>query len=190
MARDIEGTTPPQTPSRRQDAGKAPKCTGSRCLVLMAVCTGLICVLLLVFIILQHIFITAERDLLKNYKDAVQVFNQTINRLQDTYSDLMTENDQLKDRLNYLNDDLKKAYEQGFQWGSGWFFISNVSKSWSESRQYCRDRGADLVIINTEVKQSFITSVISGNERLWIGLSDIIQEGKMKWVDNSPLKQG
>ncbi|KAF4114325.1 hypothetical protein G5714_004548 [Onychostoma macrolepis] len=190
MARDIECTTPPQTPSRGQNAGKAKKCRGSRCLVLMAVCSGLICVLLLVFIVLQHFSITAERDLLKNYKDAVQVFNQTISRLQDTYSDLMTENDQLKYRFNYLNDELKNAYEQGFHWGSGWFFKSNDSKTWFQSRQYCRDRGADLVIINTEVKQSFLTSIISSSERLWIGLTDINQEGKMKWVDNSPLKQG
>ncbi|KAK7117032.1 hypothetical protein R3I94_022548 [Phoxinus phoxinus] len=85
-----------------------------------------------------------------------------------------------------MSDELKKAYEKGYQWG--WFFISNELKSWSDSRQYCRDRGADLIIINTEEKQRFITSLVT--ERMWIGLSDIEQEGNMTWVDNSSLKQG
>ncbi len=82
-------------------------------MVLMAVCSGLICVLLLVFIILQHITITADKDLSKNYKDTVQVFNETINRLQDTYSDQLTEKDQLQDRFKALSDELNKAYEKG-----------------------------------------------------------------------------
>uniref|UniRef100_A0A9J7Z1L2 Si:ch73-343l4.8 n=1 Tax=Cyprinus carpio carpio TaxID=630221 RepID=A0A9J7Z1L2_CYPCA len=66
--------------------------------------------------------------------------------------------------------------------------MSTELKSWSDSRQYCRDCGADLVIINTEEKQRFISSLVS--ERVWIGLSDREQEGIMKWVDNSTLKQG
>ncbi|CAM4464650.1 unnamed protein product [Leuciscus chuanchicus] len=128
------------------------KLAGSRCLVLMTVCLGLICVLLLVFITL-YITITAERDLLKN---TVEEFNHTINSLQDNITDLMTEKDQLKNNFSSLSQKkleleakLRKLYEQG----NGCFFISNERKSWSESRQYCRDRGADLIIINTEEKQ-------------------------------------
>jgi len=70
--------------------------------VLMTVCLGLICVLLLVFITL-YITITAERDLLKSYKNTVEEFNHTINSLQDNYTDLMTEKDQLQDIFNSLN---------------------------------------------------------------------------------------
>ncbi len=89
--------------------------------------------------------------------------------------------------------------------------MSTELKSWSDSRQYCRDRGSDLIIINTEEKQvslfecllmnernhtyscfihtqRFISSLVK--ERAWIGLSDTENEGNMKWVDNSPLKQG
>ncbi|KAL0199032.1 hypothetical protein M9458_007572, partial [Cirrhinus mrigala] len=72
----------------------------------------LICVLLLVFIILQHTSITANKELFKNYKDAVQVFSETNKRLQDTNSDLMTKKDQLEDRLNDLSDELNKAYKK------------------------------------------------------------------------------
>ncbi|XP_016349777.1 CD209 antigen-like protein E [Sinocyclocheilus anshuiensis] len=66
--------------------------------------------------------------------------------------------------------------------------MSSELKSWSDSRQYCRDHGADLIIINTEEKQRHISSFIK--ESMWIGLSDTENEGNMKWVDNSPMKQG
>ncbi|XDV16182.1 hypothetical protein PO909_016009 [Leuciscus waleckii] len=135
VCRNINNRSRPPTQSRSKNEGKDGKQTGSRCLVLMTVCLGLICVLLLVFITL-YITITAERDLKGNAR----------------------------------------------------FFIPNERKNWSESRQYCRDRGADLMIINTEVKQRFITSLVK--ERVWIGLSDSETEGIMKWVDNSALNQG
>ncbi|KAG1955861.1 pancreatic secretory granule membrane major glycoprotein GP2-like [Pimephales promelas] len=94
-----KGTTGSLTERLWQDEGKAQMCRGSRCLVLMTVCLGLICVLLLVFITL-YIIITAERDLLKN---TVEEFNHTINNLQDNYTDLMTEKDQLKNNFNSLS---------------------------------------------------------------------------------------
>ncbi|XP_050965422.1 CD209 antigen-like protein 2 [Labeo rohita] len=78
--------------------------------------------------------------------------------------------------------------KQGYLWGPDGLFMSNELKSWSDSRQYCRDRGADLVIINSEEKQRHISSIIK--ERVWIGLSDRKQEGSMKWVDDSPLNEG
>uniref|UniRef100_A0A673HIM7 CD209 antigen-like protein 2 n=1 Tax=Sinocyclocheilus rhinocerous TaxID=307959 RepID=A0A673HIM7_9TELE len=175
---------------------------GSRCLVLITVGLGLICVLLLVFIILQHITITAERDLIKSYKNTVEEFNQTINSLQDSYTDLMTEKHQLQNNFNSLSqkkqelenrvaalsEELKKeATKRGqFTYVFMLFFLF-LSLIWSDSRQYCRDRGADLVIINTEEKQVSLCECL---ERVWIGLSDTENEGIMKWVDNSPLKQG
>ncbi|XP_056128043.1 CD209 antigen-like protein A [Rhinichthys klamathensis goyatoka] len=66
------------------------------------------------------------------------------------------------------------------------FSISNEEMSWNESRQFCRDRGADLIIINTEEKQRFLTSFVK--ERVWIGLSDE-NKANLTWVDNSPLIQ-
>ncbi|XP_042573192.1 CD209 antigen-like protein E [Cyprinus carpio] len=204
--RDIQKTTGPQTQSQSQDEGKDLKHRGSRCLVLITVGLGLICVLLLVFIILQHNTITAERDLIKSYKNTAEEFNQTINSLQDNYTDLMTEKHQLQNNFNSLTQknleletkvnnltaekdqlqrDFKSLNEKNV---SGWFFMSTELKNWSDSRQYCRERGADLVIINTEEKQRHISSFTK--ERVWIGLSDRENEGIMKWVDNSPLKQG
>uniref|UniRef100_A0A8C1PLW4 Si:ch73-343l4.8 n=1 Tax=Cyprinus carpio TaxID=7962 RepID=A0A8C1PLW4_CYPCA len=117
-----------------------------------------------------------------SYKNTAEEFNQTINSLQDNYTDLMTEKHQLQNNFNSLSqknlEDFKSLNEKN---GSVCFFMSSELKSWSDSRQYCRERGADLVIINTEEKQVSL---------VWIGLSDREQEGVMKWVDNSTLKQG
>ncbi|RXN23606.1 ras-related C3 botulinum toxin substrate 1 [Labeo rohita] len=213
-----EGITGPESLNHHQDEGKAQMCRGSRCLALITVSLGLICVLLLVFIILQHITITAERDLIKSYKNTVEEFNQTINSLQDNYTDLTIEKDQLQNIFNLViqkklelettvsnltvekdqlqrsveslsqkklelettvnkltaeKDQLQRSVESLSQTklelesrvtslsnelskkSSKRYFIStsNELKSWSDSRQYCRDHGGDLVIINTEEKQ-------------------------------------
>ncbi len=74
--------------------------------MLISVGLGIICVLLLIFIILQHITITAERDLIKSYKNTVEEFNQTINGLQNNYTDLMTEKHQMQN--NFISLSQKK----------------------------------------------------------------------------------
>ncbi|XP_026072463.1 CD209 antigen-like protein C [Carassius auratus] len=189
--RDIGSTTGAQTLSHGRDESKNLKHRGSRCLVLISVGLGLICVLLLVFIILLYITITAERDLIKSYKNTVEELNQTINSLQDKHTDLTQKNLELETKVKNLTaekDQLQRDFDSLNKKGLVNFFMSTELKNWSDSRQYCRDRGADLVIINTEEKQRFISSVVK--ERVWIGLSDTETEGVMKWVDNSTLKQG
>uniref|UniRef100_A0A673K995 C-type lectin domain-containing protein n=1 Tax=Sinocyclocheilus rhinocerous TaxID=307959 RepID=A0A673K995_9TELE len=64
------------------------------------------------------------------------------------------------------------------------YFISSLKKSWSESRIYCMERRADLIIINNKEKQEFAKKFSHGNE-FWIGLTDIDVEGTWKWVDGS-----
>uniref|UniRef100_A0A671NVV7 Si:ch73-343l4.8 n=1 Tax=Sinocyclocheilus anshuiensis TaxID=1608454 RepID=A0A671NVV7_9TELE len=109
---------------------------------------------------------------------------------QKTRVDLIAEISQLETRVKDLTDEkdqLQRDFDSLNKKGPVCFFVSSELKSWSDSRQYCRDRGADLLIINTEEKQ---VSLCEFSERGWIGLSDTENEGIMKWVDNSPLNQG
>uniref|UniRef100_A0A671NU56 Si:ch73-343l4.8 n=1 Tax=Sinocyclocheilus anshuiensis TaxID=1608454 RepID=A0A671NU56_9TELE len=167
--------------------------------------------------ILLHITIRTERDLITIYKNMFEEFKQTINSLQDNYTDLMIEKlqqqdifsslsqktrvdliaeiSQLETRVKDLTDEkdqLQRDFDSLNKKGPVCFFVSS---DWSDSRQYCRDHGGDLVIINTEEKQVSLCECLLMNESnhtysLWIGLSDTENKGIMKWVDNSPLKQG
>ncbi|XP_057177790.1 C-type lectin domain family 4 member M-like [Triplophysa rosa] len=69
------------------------------------------------------------------------------------------------------------------------YFISSEKKSWSDSRSYCRERGADLTIINNKEEQEFAVKA-TGDYGVWIGLSDSDEEGRWTWVDGSTLTSG
>ncbi|KAL6466572.1 hypothetical protein MHYP_G00243760 [Metynnis hypsauchen] len=64
------------------------------------------------------------------------------------------------------------------------FFFSPEKKSWNEFRWDCRERGADLVIINSREEQMFL---IDQKSNFWIGLTDEETENTCKWVDGKPL---
>uniref|UniRef100_A0A3B1IIW4 C-type lectin domain-containing protein n=1 Tax=Astyanax mexicanus TaxID=7994 RepID=A0A3B1IIW4_ASTMX len=66
------------------------------------------------------------------------------------------------------------------------YYVSTEWKSWTESRDNCRQRGADLVIINSKEEQEFIKKL--NNNKVWIGLNK--SEGVWKWVDGSELITG
>uniref|UniRef100_A0A8C1VH60 C-type lectin domain-containing protein n=1 Tax=Cyprinus carpio TaxID=7962 RepID=A0A8C1VH60_CYPCA len=67
------------------------------------------------------------------------------------------------------------------------YFISSLKKNWTESRRYCTERGADLIIINNREEQDFVKKI---SAYVWIGLTDSEVEGRWKWVDGSTLTSG
>uniref|UniRef100_A0A8C1GZV7 C-type lectin domain-containing protein n=1 Tax=Cyprinus carpio TaxID=7962 RepID=A0A8C1GZV7_CYPCA len=84
---------------------------------------------------------------------------------------LTRERDQLKQEKNDLQRSLGTVDE----------FLCHfcyIMKNWTESRRYCRERGAS----DHHQQQRGRT--------VWIGLSDSDEEGRWKWVDGSTLTSG
>ncbi|XP_053474891.1 CD209 antigen-like protein E [Ictalurus furcatus] len=143
----------------------------SRCYRVTAVCVVLLCVLLLTAVTVLWIKFTN--------------LNTENNQLQTSYNNLTIERDQLQK----VREELQKLSKQGLTYfSSSVYYISIEKKSWTESRKDCRERGADLVIINNKEEQEFISKILRRNS--WIGLSDRDTEGKWKWVDGTPLNTG
>ncbi|XP_049328036.1 C-type lectin domain family 4 member F [Astyanax mexicanus] len=121
--------------------------------------------------------LTKERDqLLTNFTSLAKERDQ----LQEERDQLQKERDDLQKRLSKLTEEEWKFF------GSGSYFITRVERGWRESRDFCRVRGADLLIINSREEQEFINKEF-GNTEAWIGLTDQRIEGVWKWVNGSPL---
>ncbi|XP_043093425.1 CD209 antigen-like protein D [Puntigrus tetrazona] len=84
------------------------------------------------------------------------------------------------------NELLKFIQDGWIYYQFGLYYVSNETKNWTESRRYCTERGADLVIIENRQKQDFMKKISNGSD-VWIGLTDSEVEGTWKWVDNSTL---
>ncbi|XP_073686257.1 uncharacterized protein [Garra rufa] len=147
--------------------------------------------------------LTEEKDKLlakiNNHKDKRDELLIKITNLSEQRDQLLTRNTNLtekRDELLTKNMNLRDAFFKSFKEIDGWlyssfsfYFISTLKQSWTESRRYCTERGADLIIINNKEEQEFAKKFSHGNE-VWIGLTDSDVEGTWKWVDDSTLISG
>ncbi|XP_042602905.1 CD209 antigen-like protein C [Cyprinus carpio] len=165
-------TAKPQTPQHTGSDGV--KIRSSRA---AAVCLELLCVLLLTAVIVLCVLIHTKST---NYTQERQ-------QLLTKITNLTEERDQLKSERN----ELQKRLADGWKCHqSRLYFISSETKNWTESRRYCRERAADLIIINNTEEQEFVKNISGGSGYFWIGLTDIEVEGRWKWVDGSNITSG
>uniref|UniRef100_A0A3B5KZ22 C-type lectin domain-containing protein n=1 Tax=Xiphophorus couchianus TaxID=32473 RepID=A0A3B5KZ22_9TELE len=64
------------------------------------------------------------------------------------------------------------------------YYISFARNTWQQSRRFCLQQGADLVIINTKEEQDFTRQF---NRLTWLGLHNKTKTGNWTWVDGTPL---
>ncbi|KAF4071610.1 hypothetical protein AMELA_G00275380 [Ameiurus melas] len=169
-----EGGDTKKAPDTDPNTGGETAC--SRCYRVTAVCVVLLCVLLLTAVTVLWIKFTT--------------LNTENNQLQTSYNNLTIERDQLqKERDGYLST-LDLCFKgKCFSFDYSFYCISNGSRNQEASRQDCRDKGADLVIINSKEEQEFISKILS-SRKAWIGLNDREREDEWKWVDGTPLNTG
>ncbi|XP_058239977.1 C-type lectin domain family 12 member B-like [Hemibagrus wyckioides] len=105
--------------------------------------------------------------------------NNALDKLRTRYNTIEQDNVFLQKKLDALDTQEKHRWQM---FGSSIYYFS-MRKSWTESRQDCREKDADLVIIDSEEEQEFINEKL-GSSLAWIGLS---HSYSWNWVDSTPL---
>ncbi|XP_052463223.1 asialoglycoprotein receptor 1-like [Carassius gibelio] len=160
---------------------QTPRRTGSSRAAV--VCLVLLCVLLLTAVIVLCVHIHTKNT---NETKLTEERDQLLTTIKDFTAEnkeLLFKNDSLRKQI----DDLQKRL--GEMDKSCLYYFSSERKSWTESRKYCMERGADLITINNKEKQELFRNLF-GYNRVWIGLTDSDLEGRWKWVDGSTLTSG
>uniref|UniRef100_A0A673KBE4 C-type lectin domain-containing protein n=1 Tax=Sinocyclocheilus rhinocerous TaxID=307959 RepID=A0A673KBE4_9TELE len=116
------------------------------------VCLVLLCVLLLTAVVVLCVIFTQERQ------------------------QQMSINENKK-----LTDELVVFTVGWIFYQSSFYYMSNETKNWTESRRYCTEKGADLIIINNREEYDFVQNM-SAAAVVYIGLTDSDVEGSWKWV--------
>ncbi|XP_053713209.1 C-type lectin domain family 4 member K-like isoform X1 [Synchiropus splendidus] len=89
----------------------------------------------------------------------------------------------MKMKLNELDE----YFQQGWLYfRTSLYYVSPVKKSWFDSRSFCVERGADLVVINSKKEQEFTNKFA---KITWIGLSQREDNEQWVWVDGTPLNR-
>ncbi|XP_069566486.1 CD209 antigen-like protein E isoform X1 [Brachyistius frenatus] len=152
----------------------------------------LLSLLTLAGIVILLILLTLKINCLQTKLEA-ELRDMRVNssQLESSYEILSKNNSQLQEEVKKLKDTIEgKSCPKGWtRFGSSCYFKSTEWKTWDESRKECRERRADLVIINNKEEQEFVRG-LNWKGASWIGLQRTEQTGwTWTWVDGSPLTE-
>ncbi|XP_030614161.1 CD209 antigen-like protein E [Archocentrus centrarchus] len=128
---------------------------------------------------------TGERDHLKANLSTMSNKLSSMTGERDLLRANLTEKTTELERLQSLSKQKKMCPTGWTKFSSSCYLLSAGSGSWDAGRKDCRDKGADLVVIDSPEEQAFLSTIIQTNT--WIGLNEKEQEGQWKWVDGTPL---
>ena len=72
--------------------------------------------------------------------------------------------------------------------GDNSYLWSTTNKNWADAEEFCVNEGGHLASVTSDAINEYVMEGmnIKGLNRLWIGGTDIHQEGVWQWTDNMP----
>ncbi|XP_047672568.1 CD209 antigen-like protein C [Tachysurus fulvidraco] len=116
-------------------------------------------------------------------------YKATVSEAEQLYEMLKAKYQGVHERLSACNaKQTCTLCEEGWKsLGLKCYYFSTHKLNWTQSRDYCVEKGGHLVIITSQTEQSFLFLQIG--ETHWIGLNDLETEGQWMWVNNQPLNE-
>ncbi|XP_049458099.1 CD209 antigen-like protein C isoform X11 [Epinephelus fuscoguttatus] len=193
IVQDEEHHADLQSQKARPRTPKNPAAVKRRSFSVTAVTLAVMYLLILAGLYIRYISVNLEKDELQSRYDQL---SNNYSQLQKQISNASVHYSQLQDEVKQLKDKIEgKWCPDGWsRFGCSCYFKSKEEKTWGQSRAGCRQRGADLVIINNKEEQKFVTELNVRGES-WIGLrytwtnTGWKYEWQQQWVDGSPLSQ-
>ncbi|KAM7406935.1 hypothetical protein PAMA_002912 [Pampus argenteus] len=127
----------------------------------------------------------SDRDSVHGLSEELSALKANLTEERNLLNASLTEMSKKLQRLQSLSAQNKTCPTGWRMFSCTCYFISITSDSWEKGRQDCRDRGGDLVVIDSPEEQEFLSKI--ANQSTWIGLSDREKEGTWKWTDGTPL---
>ncbi|XP_043082929.1 C-type lectin domain family 12 member A-like [Puntigrus tetrazona] len=112
------------------------------------VCLVLLCVLLLTAVIVLCLQVFTNIRLFQT--KATNIMKET-DQLLTNITNFTDEKDELTKNNANLSNKLKdqlSTFDEWIYYKFSFYYMSNEIKNWTESRRYCTEKGADLIIIN------------------------------------------
>ncbi|XP_030574619.1 CD209 antigen-like protein C [Archocentrus centrarchus] len=137
---------------------------------------------------------------IKNHEE-IKVKIEKLKNISDGYQKqveaLRMEKANLQSNISALEGSCDSCLPGWILFNSSCYFFSyaessTVKKNWHDSRADCVSRGSDLVVIDDQEEQKFVSNSIENmksssvhwHNGFWIGITDIEIEGTWVWINN------